>query len=177
MVWSMTTPFGQDQDLFFMRAALAQAQRAFDRQEVPIGAVVVNNQGMIVGRGYNKVEQTDTQAGHAEVLAVTQAGKKIQDWRLDGCWVYVTLEPCAMCMHLLLLSRVTGIVYGARSPLFGYSLDKYNLPQVYKMDTITVIEGVLDQEASRLLKQFFILQRKVKSVRSKQKSLHRASQD
>ncbi len=108
----------------YMREALKQARKAFEQGEVPIGAVVVGPDGTIIGRGYNKVEQLQQQNQHAEVRAINQACKKIDSWRLLDCSVYVTLEPCGMCMHLIKLSRMRGVVYGANSPLFGYRLDK-----------------------------------------------------
>lgn len=115
--------FGHEKDLFFMSQALLQAQKALDKDEVPVGAVVVNADGVIIARGMNCTEAHHTQHAHAESLAIAKAGKKMRDWRLEGCWIYVTLEPCAMCMHLILLSRLAGVVFGASSPLFGFHLD------------------------------------------------------
>src|SRR5437762_5882487 len=113
----LETIFGAQKDIFFMQEALAQAQCAADIDEVPIGAILVNSQGEIVGRGYNSVERDCTQRAHAECIAIEQASKKLGDWRLMGHWLYVTLEPCTMCMGLIKLSRLDGIVYGAASPL------------------------------------------------------------
>jgi tRNA(adenine34) deaminase len=96
----MNSPFGPDKNHFFMAQALKQARLALKYDEVPIGAIVVSPEGAIVGRGYNQTERKSSQAFHAEVLAVTRAGHKMGDWRLNGCWVYVTLEPCVMCMNL-----------------------------------------------------------------------------
>jgi len=138
-----------------MRQALAQAHRAFERDEVPIGAVVVNKDGAIIARGYNQVEVQDTQSAHAELLAINKAGKKRGDWRLNDCWLYVTLEPCSMCMNLIYLSRFAGVVFGAASPLFGYRLDNTQSDQVYKKVTICVVEGVGADESAQLLKNFF----------------------
>ncbi len=104
-----------------MKAAISEAAKALAKDEVPIGAVIVNKDGDIIARAHNLTEHKHTQAAHAEVLAIEKAGKKIGDWRLEGCWLYVTLEPCAMCYNLAVLSRLDGIVYGADSPLFGYS--------------------------------------------------------
>ena len=163
----MATPFSNAQNNALMSHALAQARRAFRKGEVPIGAVVVSSQGRIIGRGYNRVETKKTQLAHAEVQAIARACKAIGDWRLAGCWIYVTLEPCSMCMGLLLQSRVDGVVFGAHSPLFGYSLDKNGLFQLYKMNTIQVVAGIGADEAAQLLKQFFIMQREAKSGRGK----------
>lgn len=159
----MASPFGEEKDHFFMQKALAQAQKAFDKDEVPIGAIVVDALGNIIARGHNLVEQRDTQLAHAEAIALERAGKKIGDWRLEGCWIYVTLEPCSMCMSLIELSRLHGVVFGAHSPLFGYRLDKELSLRVYKKSAVRVIEGVCAEETIHLLKQFFKDKRKKKS--------------
>ena len=138
----------------YMQLALDQAQKAFDIGEVPIGAVVVDGAGTVIGIGHNLVEVNHTQTAHAEMLAMAQATKKIKDWRLQGCTLYVVLEPCAMCMSAILLSRVSKIVFAASSPLFGYRVDKqisfalYNCP-------IEIDEGILEEKASALLRSFF----------------------
>ncbi|MDR3550512.1 MAG: nucleoside deaminase [Candidatus Babeliales bacterium] len=147
--------FGLEKDIFFMSIALKQAQKALLKNEVPVGAVVVDAQGIILARGMNLTEMSYTQQAHAESLAITKAGKKLADWRLEGCWVYVTLEPCAMCMHLILLSRVSGVVFGASSPLFGFHLDNDLAIQLYKKSALTIVEGINKEEAVVLLKQFF----------------------
>jgi tRNA(adenine34) deaminase len=157
------TILGPDQDIVFMQKALALAQKASMRDEVPIGAVVVNGQGTIIGRGYNQVEQKKCQTAHAEAMAITQATKKVGDWRLDGCFIYVTLEPCSMCMHLIQLSRCAGVVYGASSPLFGYRLDNGPQSPVYKRDDFVVIDNVQAESATFLLQWFFQKKRKKKS--------------
>jgi len=149
------TVFGKDKDLFFMQEALVQAQCAYEIDEVPIGAIVVNPAGVIIGRGYNSVERDYTQRAHAESLAIEDAGKSLGDWRLNGCWLYVTLEPCSMCMGLIKLSRLAGVVYGAPSPLFGFHLDNQEDLWVYKRDAVVVMDGVMADEAAGLLKKFF----------------------
>ncbi len=152
--------FGKKKDIYFMQEALKQAQKAAEKDEVPIGAVIVNKNGQIIARGYNQVEKKHTQTAHAEMTAITKAGKKMDDWRLENCWIYITLEPCAMCMVLIRLSRMKGVVFGADSPLFGYRLDKMLQLPVYKKDTFIVITGVLSNEAAILLKKFFKKKRK-----------------
>lgn len=155
----MTSRFGEDKDKYYMNEALAQAQTAFDHDEVPIGAVVVDANGEILASGYNQVEHDHAQSSHAEVLAINEAGKKRGDWRLSGCWLYVTLEPCLMCIGLIRLSRLEGIVFATKSPLFGYRLDKNVTYQLYKDDTIKIVEGVREKEASDMLQKFFKLKR------------------
>ncbi len=152
--------FGKEKDIFFMQEALAQAKLAYEIDEVPIGAIVVNPEGDIIARAYNVVERDCTQRSHAESLAIEQAGKALGDWRLSGCWLYVTLEPCSMCMGLIRLSRLAGVVYGASSPLFGFSLDNADDLWVYKRGVISVVEGVELDDSADLLKNFFHKKRK-----------------
>jgi tRNA(adenine34) deaminase len=151
----VSSPFGSAQDNAFMAEALAHARVAAGHGEVPIGAVVVNAEGEIIGSGYNATEGCHTQAAHAEIRALAAAGMRKNDWRLTECWLYVTLEPCFMCMGLVYLSRLAGVVYGAQSPLFGGQLDSSRMVSVYKVNTLIVIGGVCKQEASDMLKAFF----------------------
>lgn len=141
-------------DIYYMNEALKEAARAQAQDEVPIGAIVVGPDGMILGRGYNQVETQKTQRAHAEGIAIERAAHGRGDWRLDGCTLYVTLEPCHMCMGLMRLSRIERVVYAASSPLFGYRLDKDAGPWVYKND-IQITQGVAAVEARQLLKLFF----------------------
>jgi tRNA(adenine34) deaminase len=154
--------FGKEKDLFYMSEALKQAQKAADLNEVPVGAVVVSPEGVIIASAHNSVETDCSQRSHAESLAVEYAGKALGDWRLENCWVYVTLEPCSMCIALIKMSRLAGVVYGASSPLFGFQLDKSYDLWVYKRDTFSIIEGVMRDESSALLKSFFKKKRKVR---------------
>lgn len=153
------TIFGPERDHFFMEEALSEARMALQADEVPIGAIVVDTQGAIIGRAHNKVMAECTQAAHAEMKALEQAGKAQGDWRLEGCWIYVTLEPCAMCMNLIKLSRLAGVAYAASSPLFGYSqqkpLDKGGYLPLYKEDTVFIKSGIEVDAAIMLLRQFF----------------------
>jgi tRNA(adenine34) deaminase len=154
------TVFGKEKDEAFMQEALVEARKAYALDEVPIGAVVVNSEGVIIARAHNSVERDCTQRAHAEGLAIESAGKALGDWRLNDCWLYVTLEPCSMCMGLITLSRLAGVVYGASSPLFGFRLDNQEDLWVYKRDAFAVIEGVKLEESADLLKQFFHKKRK-----------------
>jgi tRNA(adenine34) deaminase len=161
--------FGNKQDLLFMQAALAQARVAFEKGEVPIGAVIVAPCGTIIARAFNQVEQRHTQRAHAELLALEKAARKNSDWRLDGHWLYVTLEPCTMCMGLAKLSRLAGIVYGAGSPLFGYQLDNVVGLRVYNEGTPLIVKGVEADSSALLLKQFFKDKREKKGEWYKQR--------
>ncbi len=149
---------------FYMQKALALARRAFAADEVPIGALIVDRSGAIIARAFNLPECKMTQTAHAELLALAKAGKKIGDWRLEGCWLYVTLEPCAMCMNAIILSRVEGIVFGAESPLFGYQkVDKHTPSWLYKRDNLAIIGGICEEESRTLLQDFFKQKRKMNS--------------
>ncbi len=140
----------------FMQHALAQAQKAFEQDEVPIGAVIVNKDGQLIAQAGNTVEATHSQTDHAELRAIAQAGKVLGDWRLNGCWIYVTVEPCAMCMNAIILARLEGLVYGAPSPLFGYlRVDKQGSSWLYKRDALTILAGVGEKESKQLMQQFF----------------------
>ncbi|MDP3889363.1 MAG: nucleoside deaminase [bacterium] len=161
--------FGKQKDQFFMQLALAQAKRAFEKNEVPIGAIVVAPDGTIIARAFNRVEQKHTQRAHAEMLVLEKAAQKYGDWRLSGHWLYVTLEPCSMCMGLARLSRLAGVVYGADSPLFGYQLDNVEGLRVYNEDVLLTIKGVEATEAALLLKQFFQNKREKKGEWYKRK--------
>lgn len=151
----------KDSDAYFMHRALARARRAYQLDEVPIGALVVARDGTILGSGYNRTERDCSQSRHAEVIAIERSGRKLQDWRLEGCTLYVTLEPCIMCMALVSLSRIERLVFGAKSPLFGYNLDKELLPQVYKKHIKGITSGVLEEESQMLLEEFFKRKRKL----------------
>ena len=137
-----------------MQLALQQAQVALKLGEVPIGAVIVNEIGEVIGVGCNLVETNQTQTAHAEMLALIQAAKNNSDWRLQNCTLYSTLEPCAMCMSAIVMSRVGRVVFAASSPIFGYRVDKqigftlYNCP-------IEIHEGILAGDAKALLRIFF----------------------
>lgn len=150
--------------LFYMNKALAQARCALKRGEVPVGAVLVDFEGVILSRKYNKTEEKQSQAAHAECLAITQACKKRKSWRLDGCWLYVTLEPCLMCFGLITLSRISGVVYGASSPLFGASRSVGPLEKdpLRMENRLTVIGGLKEYESAAILKLFFKQARQMK---------------
>ena len=140
-------------DLDYMQKALEQAQIAGDQGEVPIGAVVVSGDGTVLGCGANLVETRNDPLAHAEIVAIQDAARARGDWRLSDCTIYITLEPCAMCMQAIIRSRIATIVFGARSPVCGFSLDRCTVFRLYKIP-VTVREGVGAHEASELLKKF-----------------------
>lgn len=149
-------------DDFGMMHALLQAQKAFDINEVPIGAIILDKDGKIIARAYNQVEKKRSQLAHAELQVLAKATKKLQRWRLNDVTIYVTLQPCVMCIGALVLSRVKRIVYAANSPLFGCALDKEDWFGIYK-DSLPIIELQERVESVQLLKKFFIKQRRLKN--------------
>lgn len=147
---------------FYMKKALRQAQCAFKRGEVPIGAIIVNQEGKIIARAGNAVEHNSSQTAHAELRALARASKKIGDWRLQNCWMYVTVEPCGMCFYAIVLSRCAGVIFGAKSPLFGYQrIDKEGSSWIYKKDALAIMGGVCKEESVNLLQRFFKQKRKL----------------
>ncbi len=143
------------EDEKFMRMALRQAQIAFDMKEIPIGCVIVKD-GVVIGKGYNQVEQLKDATAHAEIIAIGTAASTLDNWRLDGCTLYVALEPCAMCAGAILNSRVSRVVYGSPDSRFGgcgTTIDVIT-GNALKRD-VQVTGGILADECLGLLKGFF----------------------
>jgi tRNA(adenine34) deaminase len=143
-------------DLRWMAEALVEARRAAELGEVPVGAVVVDGSGGIVGRAHNTKETNGDPLGHAEILALRQASISLGGWRLSGCTLYVTLEPCAMCAGALVHSRVDRLVYGTEDPKAGFCGSLGNLVQDPRLNhRIPVTVGVMREECAAMLKGFF----------------------
>ena len=142
-------------DRDWMKLALAEARRAGALGEVPIGAVVVRG-GEVVGRGHNLRETEGDPLAHAELIAIRQAAGAVGDWRLSGCALYVTLEPCAMCAGALVNSRIDRLVYGAADPKAGYCGTLGDIPRDERLNHRVEVEaGVLAEECGALLSTFF----------------------
>lgn len=139
---------------FFMEFAYQQALKAYKNDEVPIGAILVDQEGNVVARGYNQVEKHTTQIDHAEILVLKKASKKIGDWRLEGMTLYVTVQPCMMCLGALYLSRVSKIVYGVVSPKYGFEVDIKKISGIYQ-NLHTVIQHINYIPSQKLLQKFF----------------------
>lgn len=137
-----------------MRMALEQAEQARRLGEVPVGCVVVKD-GQIIGRGYNRRETERTVLGHAELMAIRQAEQALGDWRLTGCTLYVTLEPCPMCAGAILNARPESVVFGASDPVFGACGGVMNLFEEAFGVRIRLYGGVLAAECAGLLQEFF----------------------
>ena len=137
-----------------MRMALEQAEQARRLGEVPVGCVVVKD-GQAIGRGYNRRETDRTVLGHAELMAIRQAEQTLGDWRLTGCTLYVTLEPCPMCAGAILNARPESVVFGASDPVFGACGGVMNLFEEAFGVRIRLYGGVLAAECAGLLQEFF----------------------
>ena len=145
-----------EEDIFFMREALKQAKKAYKLVEVPIGCVIVY-EGKIIGRGYNRRNTDKTPLAHAEITAIKRAGKVMKDWRLEGCKLYVTLEPCQMCAGAIVQARIPEVIMAAENPKAGCAgsvMDILNNPQFNHQ--VNVKKGILKEESSEILKNFFV---------------------
>lgn len=150
-------------DELFMKEALKEAYKAYEINEVPIGAVIVRN-GEIVGRGYNQKETLKDATLHAEISAIKDACKNLGGWRLPGCTMYVTLEPCAMCAGALVNARVEKLVVGTKDLKTGACGSVLNIVQMEKLNhQIDVQFGVLEEECAAIIKDFFSELRKQKN--------------
>ena len=139
----------------YMKEALKQAKKAYALGEVPIGCVIVH-EGVIIGRGYNRRNTDKNTLSHAEITAINKASKKIGDWRLEECTLYVTLEPCQMCAGAIVQARIPEVVMGCMNPKAGCAgsiLNILDMPQFNHQ--VAVTRGVLEQECSDMLKTFF----------------------
>jgi len=144
----------------FMSAALQEAEKALEQNEVPVGAVIVHND-KIIGKGYNQTERLKDPTAHAEMIAVTAASNNLGDWRLNECDIYVTLEPCVMCTGALLAARIRSIYFSEYDPKFGACGSLYNIAEEGKYNhTIKTYSGIYSFESKELLKQFFSMVRK-----------------
>ena len=142
-----------------MRAALAEAVQASEQNEVPIGAVVVQSD-RIIGRGFNQREMLNDPTAHAEMIAITSAAAYVGNWRLEGCEMFVTLEPCTMCAGALVLSRVKRLVFGASDPKAGACVSLYHIPTDDRLNhQIEIADPVFAGECGALLSEFFQRQR------------------
>ena len=158
-------------DEYFMRQALRQAQRAAEQDEVPIGAIVVH-QGQIVGRAYNQVETLRDATAHAEILAITQASAFLERWRLSGCTLYVTKEPCPMCSGAIINSRIDKVVFGLHDSKGGGCGGAFNIHQHEGLLHATeVVGGFMEQESLFMIQDFFQRRRKENKQRKDQVDL------
>ena len=145
-----------DSDEAFMRLAYEEAMRAGLRGEVPVGAVVVGNDKDIISRAHNVCETSFDPTAHAEIIAIREAAKKYQSTRINQSTIYVTLEPCSMCIGAIVLARLKRLVYGAGDPKSGAVVSNYNIGSDGKLNHIVEVSGgVMERECAQLLRDFF----------------------
>ena len=139
----------------FMKEAIKQAKKAYDKEEIPVGAVIVKD-GKIIARGYNKKEEKKDTTQHAEIIAIQKASRKIGAWRLQDCEMYVTLEPCAMCTGALIQARLKRVYIGTMDPKTGACGSVLNLLEDYKFNHKVEVEtNIMQKECEKILKEFF----------------------
>ncbi len=144
-----------DFDEYYMRLALQEAQKAYEEDEVPVGAVVVCGD-RIAGKGYNRVEALQDPTAHAEILAITAASHFLKQWRLQDCTLYVTLEPCLMCTGAILLSRIREVVYALPDPRMGALGSRYKPLESYRIGPLPIFrQGPLTEQVQQLMDAFF----------------------
>lgn len=139
----------------YMKQAIKQAKKAAALEEVPIGCIITY-EGKVIARGYNRRNTDKNTLAHAEIAAIKKASKKMGDWRLEGCTMYVTLEPCQMCAGALVQSRISRVVIGSMNPKAGCGGSVLNLLQMPQFNhQVEVERGVLEEECSSMLSSFF----------------------
>lgn len=146
---------------YYMQLALNEASAAFDEDEVPVGAVIVHS-GRVIAAAHNQREALHDPTAHAEMIAITQAAESMGDWRLEGCTLYVTLEPCIMCSGAILQARVPTVVYGATDPKAGAVGSLFHLLSDERLNhRCQVVPGILAKPSGEILTRFFQQQRRL----------------
>ena len=139
---------------YFMKEAIKEAKKAYEKGEVPIGCVIVKDD-KIIARAHNLRENKNSPIAHAEILAIEKASKKLNSWRLLDTTMYITLEPCTMCSGAIINSRIPTVIYGAKDPRFGSHVSLLNLFDVKFNHDVNISGGVMEEECSKLIKDFF----------------------
>ena len=146
----------------FMRLALLEAKKAYQEDEVPIGCVIVKD-NKVISRGHNKREKKNDVTSHAEIEAIRKAERKLNDWQLVGCELYVTIEPCIMCMGAIIQSRINKIYYGSEDPKGGAIASSIKVLESKNLNHYPLVEsGLLKEECSSIMKNYFADKRKNK---------------
>ncbi len=139
----------------YMKEAITEAKKALEFDEIPVGALVVKD-GEIIGRGFNRRDADNSPFAHAEMLAIKEASGKLNSWRLDGCTLYVTLEPCPMCAGAVVQCRIKKLVYGAKDTKAGAAGTLYNIPKDPRLTHNCIVKsGIMEAECRKLLSDFF----------------------
>ena len=152
-----------NKEIYDMKYALKEAKKAYEIGEIPVGCVIVYND-KIIARAYNKRENNNISTAHAEILAINKACKKLNSWRLEDCDIYITLEPCAMCAGAIIQSRIKNCYYGAYDYRFGAHKSIINLFDVKFNHNVNIYGGILEDECSKIIKDFFKELRNLKFV-------------
>lgn len=148
----------------FMRLALKEADKGERLDEIPIGAVIVKD-GKVLAKAFNKRESLQDPTAHAEILAIKKASKKLKSWRLDGCEMFITLEPCPMCAGAIVNARIKKVYFGAKEPKSGSVISKFNiLTDAGLNHKVEFLGGVLEEECSQKIKTYFKSLRKIKNT-------------
>ena len=158
----------------YMKAAIREAKKAWALGEVPIGCVIVRD-GTILARGSNRRNIEGSTLAHAEIIAIKKASKKLQDWRLEDCELYVTLEPCPMCAGAIVQARVSEVVIGSMNPKAGCAGSILNMLEMHEFNhQVKVERGVLKEECSEMLSAFF---RRLRVVKKKKKEERKRAEE
>ena len=148
----------------FMKLALLEAKKAAQEDEIPIGCVIVKDD-IVISRGHNRREKKNDVTSHAEIEAIRKASKKLNDWQLVGCDLYVTIEPCLMCMGAICQSHIKTIYYGSEDPKGGAAVSSININDVKNLNHYPeIIGGILKEECSKIMKDYFANKRKNKTL-------------
>ena len=135
----------------YMEIAIIEAQKAYKKDDIPVGAVIVKN-GKIIAKAYNKKENKGISTYHAEILAINKACKKLHNWRLNDCELYVTMEPCMMCCGAIIQSRISRVVYGVGNNNYGHA-------DILKQNSIEVVSGIMEEKCLNIVQDFFAKKR------------------
>ena len=139
----------------FMKLAIEEAKKAYEKEEVPIGSILVKD-GDVISKAHNLKERKNDPTAHAEILVIQEASRKLGTWRLDGCDLYVTIEPCPMCAGALVQARIKRLIIGAMDPKSGAAGSIFNIANHPQLNHhIEVIEGIMEEECFQLMKDFF----------------------
>ena len=142
-------------DIGYMKEALQEANKALLLDETPVGAVIVK-EGEIIARGHNRRNTDKNPLAHAEIITINKAAKKLGDWRLEGCTLYVTLEPCPMCAGAIVQARIPKVVFGANSPKAGFAGSVMNILQLDTLNhQVDIVRGVMEEACGEILKTYF----------------------
>ncbi len=156
----LMTDFTQEEKEFFMAEALKEAQKSLAKEEIPIGCVIVKD-GHIIGRGHNAREELSQAIMHAEIMAITEANKHENSWRLLDTTLFVTIEPCVMCSGAIGLARIPQVIYGAANQKFGGAGSLYDILTDERLNHRVQVEtGILEEECARIMQEFFRQRRK-----------------